>query len=114
MYSFHAPVLMAVPSPVRALALHPAVVRAGAAGGAAGAPLEVLLPPRRLRGQTGGRHPARTAATQEQDREHFRISGFVVGVHARHVEGGGPRGVHVSCQAVSLGVVAQVGFESKV
>jgi len=36
----------AVPRPVRALALHPAVVRrAGAAGRAAGAPLQVLLPP---------------------------------------------------------------------
>ena len=62
--------LPAVPRrPVCALALRPAVVRAGAAGGAPAAPLEVPLPARRRRGQSGGRHPARAAAQQAEHRE---------------------------------------------
>jgi hypothetical protein len=63
--------LPAVPRhPVRALALLRAVPRAGAAGGAVAAPLEVLLPAaRRRRGQAGGRHAACAAAPQARYRQ---------------------------------------------
>jgi len=99
----HAPVLLAVLLPVRALALPPTVPRAGAAGGAERAPPEALPPaPRRRRhGHAGGRNPACAAATPAQHRERLRVSGVVVGAKARNVERSGPHGV-----------AAQVAFES--
>jgi 4'-phosphopantetheinyl transferase EntD len=70
-----------MPSPVRALALLPAVMRAGPAGEAQRAVLEVRYPARRRRrrrrrrGHAGGRLPALAAATPAQHRECLCISG---------------------------------------
>jgi hypothetical protein len=89
--------LPAVPRhPVRALAHHPAVVRAGAAGGTAGAALEVLPPSWHRRRQAGGRqaagrHAATAATHQAQHRQRLHKCGIVLGATARNVERGGPR-----------------------
>jgi hypothetical protein len=104
--------LPAVPRhPVRELALRRAVPRAGAAGGAVAAPLQVLLPaPRRHSGQAGGRHAARAAAPQAQHRQRLRkvvvvVDGGVVDATARDVEHRGPRVVPEGRLGGSLGAV---------
>ena len=81
--------LPAVPQhPVRALAPLAAVVRAGTAGGAAGA----LLEARSRGGQARGRYAARAAAPLAESRECLRAAGVLDGATARDVERGGPRG----------------------
>jgi hypothetical protein len=62
--------LPAVPRhPVRALAVQPAVVRAGGVGGAARAVFKTLPHARRRRRHACGRHPARAAAHQAKHRQ---------------------------------------------